>query len=300
MSYNYKDALDYPPEEMVPNGTTAVLTGIIRNGEFNYYVLPRHLLYLDGRKSVIHGHDSAFYDGMPGRFNIMVVNDEYENAYFEGIEPYKRDGRRLLEEVLMCLKKNERCNFYTEVIIDFDRKHLASYFGEPFYFEKDVPDGWTSERAGWGCGEYFFMDDGPNGKPERNIGIGGLEKDYIPLDKRFWIDENGKSIFKFLYEEDLRTGREKPWRPVPKERVESWESEVKKQNTEFWDAYKKQMEDIDLDWIPEEPQFWIADNERNLIKLLYNVELRQGGKEFYEATFGCVVPNRAKKPKKGE
>lgn len=288
MSYDYKDARDYAPEEMKPNGTEVLLVGITRHGEFHYYVLPRHLLYLDGRKSVIHGNDSAFYDGIPGRYNIMVVNESYEDAFFKAIEPHKRSLGRLRDEVHMCETKYGRAGYFIEVLINFDCKHMTSYYGEPYYFEEDVPDGWTSERVAYGCSEdYYFMDDGPDGNPERNIGIGGLEQDYIPLDKRFWIDKNGKSIFRLLYEEGLRSGRDKPPVPFPSNRVVPYQDWIE-QNT----VQCTPDPPVDLDWIPEDVEFWTENNERNLFMLLYNMELRCGGRQLFEARRYGIIPEK--------
>lgn len=200
MTYTYRDARDYAPEEMRPNGTEVLLVGITRHGEFDYYVLPRHLLYLDGQKALDNRAGDAFYDSMEGRYNILTVDESHEGEFLCAIEPHKRSLERLRREVYGCKNRYRRADYYPVVLIDFDKKELASYFGETYYhFEEYAPDGWVSERVFYGyCEEYFFMDDGPDGKPEKNIGIGGLERDYIPLDKRFWIDENGKSIFKML------------------------------------------------------------------------------------------------------
>lgn len=278
MNDGYRDARDYPPEELRPNGNEVLLVGITRRGEFHYYVLPRHLLYLDGRRAVINGHDSAFYAGIAGRYDIMIVNKAHEDAFFQAIEPHKRSPERLRDEVYTCKNKYWRAGYYTEVLIDFDRKHLVSYYGEPYDFEKDVPEGWSSERPAYGCGDaYYFMDDDHTGKPEQNIGIGGLEQDYIPLDKRFWIDENGKSIFRLLYEEGLRTGCDKPYVPPPANRTMKLEDWIKKFPP---NSKKREAPPVDLDWIPEDVQFWKADNERNLSLCLYVGEVRSGKKRL--------------------
>lgn len=178
-----KNPLDFPPEEMVPTGILVVLTGITRLGRFHYYVLPRHLLYLDAQKAEEAGEDAPFYAGMEGRYGIMTVDEAHEDEFFRAIEPHKRSCERLLEEVHMCLNRYERMDYYADVLIDFDRKHLVSHYQEPFFFEKYVPDGWTSE----------FRE---------------IVDDDFPEDKRFWIDENGKSIFELLYQEDVKNGLE--------------------------------------------------------------------------------------------
>lgn len=196
MSYDYIDPLDYAPEEMIPDGIIVLLVGIVRHGEFNYYVLPRHLVYLDAAK----GDGAALYDGIEGRYGIMTVDEAHEDKFFRAIEPHKRSLERLKEELYMCMNKYERAGYFIDVIIDFDRKHLSSYFGEPYFFEDSVPDGWTSAREGLIVpGGYFFVDDGPDGLPPESMDTIGPGRYYIPLDKRFWIDENGKSLFELLY-----------------------------------------------------------------------------------------------------
>ena len=202
MSWDYIDPVDFAPKDMMPDGVLVVLTGIIHHGEFNYYVLPRHLLFLDAAK----GDGAAMYDGLEGRFGIMTVDEAHEEEFFRAIEPHKRSLERLREELCACEDKYERASYATEVVIDFDCKHLTSYFCEPYYFEESIPEGWTSERGGISVpGDYFFVDDGPDGLPPESLDVDGPGRYYIPLDKRFWIDENGKSIFKMLYEKENNT-----------------------------------------------------------------------------------------------
>lgn len=210
MSYDYQDPLDAAPEDMKPDGVITLLVGITRHGEFNYYILPRHLVFLDATK----GDGAALYDGIEGRYGIMSVDDDHEEEFFQAIEPHKRSRERLIEEVYACKNRHWRASYFTEVVIDFDRKHLISYFSELFEFEDSVPDGWTSERGGIGVpGDYFSTDDAPDGLPPKEMDEIGPGRDYIPLDKRFWIDENGKSLFEVLYQEGVASGRENPYVP---------------------------------------------------------------------------------------
>lgn len=192
------------PKKMKPDAIDTVLTGIIRNGTFHYYVLPRQLLYLDGQKARSSGAGDAFSAGLEGRYGIMTVDEAHEDEFFRAIEPHERSCERLLEEVYSCPNKYDRSDYVTEIVIDFDRKHLVSYFREPYFFERYVPDGWTAKREG----------------------IGGMADVYIPRDKRFWIDDNGEDIFMLLYEEDIRSGREKPYvPPVPLKQNKAKETE---------------------------------------------------------------------------
>ena len=211
MSWDYIDPRDLPPEEMKPDGVVTLLVGITRHGEFNYYVLPRHLVYLDAEKDE---SGNSLYAGEEGRFGIMTVDEAHEDAYFQAIEPYKRSLEQLKEELYACKNRHWRAAYWTEVLMDFDRHHFTSYFAESFYFplERYVPDGWTSEFGGL-CvpGGYFFVDDGPDGLPPESLDVDGPGRYYIPLDKRFWIDEKGRSLFELLYQEGVKSGREKPW-----------------------------------------------------------------------------------------
>lgn len=203
---SYIDPLNLPPEEMKPDGIIAILVGITRHGEFHYYVLPRHLVYLDAAKE---DSGAALYAGLEGRFGIMTVDEAHEDAYFRGIEPYKRSPERLREELCTCGKGIRWMgSYYVEVLMDFDRHHFTSYFGESFYFplETGVPDGWSCDAEYLGVpGQYFFLDDGPDGLPPESLDVDGPGRYYIPLDKRFWIDEKGRSLFQMLYEKEYKT-----------------------------------------------------------------------------------------------
>lgn len=198
----YLTADQAPPEKLTPNINEALLVGLTYRGEFHYYVAPRLIWYLDLSKRFpgikADPNDSDFRIHL----SILVPDDNHTAEYIRRLKPYRRSCSRLRKEMHECADKYDLYDYYPQVLIDFDKKHFVSYYPEPYFLEDFVPDGWTSEYGGVGCDpQYFLMNDGPDGKPERNIGIGGFEQDYIPLDKRFWIDENGKSIFKKLYDD---------------------------------------------------------------------------------------------------
>lgn len=179
----YIDVTDIPPEELVPNSVDALLVGIIRHGEYNHYVLPKILLYLDYRAYLLEAFpgrvpEALKWTDIGDRFNIYTVDEEHEELYIRCIEPYKRSCERLREEIQMCVNRLELGDYTTEVIIDFDRKMLRSCELQATPFECFVPEGWL--------GEYKWFDD----------------QEEIPPEKRYWIDENGRNLFEEVLKEE--------------------------------------------------------------------------------------------------
>lgn len=180
---NYVDVLDLPPERLTPDGVDAYLVGIIWQGEYNHYVLPRIMLYLDYRAYLLEVFPGCTPENLQctdigERFSIYTVDQEHEEQYLRCIEPYKRSCERLREEIQLCLDPVELGCYTTEIIIDFDKKTLRSCdLQDKLHLECFVPKGWQ--------GEYKWFDD--------------LEE--IPPEKRYWIDENGKNLFEELFKE---------------------------------------------------------------------------------------------------
>lgn len=198
--YQCADAV--PPELLTPDINEAHIVGLTYRGEFNYYVAPRLVWYLDlGKRFPSIKADPSDPD-FKIHLSILVPDDTYADEYIRRLEPYKRSDARLRREMQECRNELDLYEFYPQILIDFDKKHLVSYYPEPYYFEDFVPDGWTSEYGGIGCDpQYFLQDREKSISSEEQLGIGGLEQDYIPLDRHFWIDENGKSIFKRMFDE---------------------------------------------------------------------------------------------------
>lgn len=150
-----------PPEEMLPIQNDYVLVGLTWHGEFNYYVAPKYIWYLDMFKGPPE-------DGVEYHLGIYTVDEAHEEEYIRRLEPFKRSVERLRDELGMCITDGERRGYYPYVLIDFDRRHVRDYLGD--YWIKDrVPDGWT--------GEFKEVKD-----------------EDFPPDKRYWIDENGNDM----------------------------------------------------------------------------------------------------------
>ena len=180
----YIDILDMPPEQIIPDGVDAYLVGIIRHGEYNHYVLPRIMLYLDYRKYLLEAFPGCVPEQLrctdiADRFNIYTVDQDHEEQYLQCLKPYKRSCERLREEIQLCLNPVELGRYTTEVIIDFDKKYLRSCdLQGKLFLECFLPDGWN--------GEYKWFND--------------LEE--IPPEKRYWIEDDGRNLFMELFKEE--------------------------------------------------------------------------------------------------
>lgn len=169
------------PEALVPDAVEYLLAGVWWHGEFNYYVLPRILLFLDFLKYIRKrlqnfNPESMQYPGIEERFGIFVVDEEYEAAYIRGLESYKRGCERLREEMRQCADPYERDCYYPCILIDFDRKSFVSNYWEPYCFEEYVPENWTSTFR-------------------------RITEEEIPPDKHYWMNADGKSLFEEHFEE---------------------------------------------------------------------------------------------------
>lgn len=63
---------------------------------------------------------------------------------------------------------NDKLAYNPLILIDFESRVLTSYYPEPESFEDFVPDGWSGKY------QDFAAD--------------------IPQNKRYWLDENGRSL----------------------------------------------------------------------------------------------------------
>lgn len=169
------------PAEVTPNHVELIMTGIMWRGEFNYYILPRNALYMDYSAYLkecylVENPEKIMVEELEERFYIYTVDEEHEEYFMQCIQPYKREGQRLRDEMQMCISGYEVYEYYPCVLIDFDRKRYLCYNWEPYFWEKYVPEGWTSEF-----------------RP--------ITDEDIPADKRYWIEEDGSNLFEKLYEE---------------------------------------------------------------------------------------------------
>lgn len=174
------------PAEVTPNHTELILTGITWRGEFNFYILPRNALYIDfcaylKERYPMYNPEDLVVEELEERFNIYTIDEEHEEYFMHCIQPYKREGTRLREEMQMCISCYEVYEYYPCVLINFDRKTYLCHNWEPYFWEKYVPEGWVSEF--------------------RTI----TDEDF-PEDKRYWLEEDGSDLFKKLYEELEKKG----------------------------------------------------------------------------------------------
>lgn len=174
MSYWPVSLPDMESKDVMPDVMEAPLVGVTRNGCFSYYVAPTIVWYLDYLKKIREIRPD-FTVEMPwpdvkDRFGIFVVDKEHEEAYVKGLEPYKKSCGELRAAMRMCIHAWELEDFSVNLLLDFDRKVLLSYYPEPMFFEEYVPEGWSAEY-----------------RP--------LREDDFPPGAYFWIDEDGKNLF---------------------------------------------------------------------------------------------------------
>ena len=72
------------PSDLLPDSVQYLLVGIMRKNEFNYYVLPRILLYLDFRAYLLERYpycapEEITCEGADERFYIYTVDEDHED-----------------------------------------------------------------------------------------------------------------------------------------------------------------------------------------------------------------------------
>ena len=155
---------------MKPVYAQDVVVAIKDKGILEWYVLNTDLCFMDYGKLVMAERKRGIYAeaNAASRFDIMVVNESSKDEFLDKIKEFKVSTAELKEMLLQEKTFNDRLAYNPAIYIDFDSSRLISYYPEPESFENYVPDGWT--------GEYFCFDD------------------MIPKEKRYWEDEDGKSL----------------------------------------------------------------------------------------------------------
>lgn len=173
------DPYEEDPGSLEPDGVESLVGCVIRHDEYSYYVAPRWLWFLDYYKyclAAYPGYTRGTKDSdLESRFNIYTVDAEHEEAYFHGMDAYRRSFKRMQDDMKMCLDMFERYDYWPVFLIDFDKRVFLSRFREPYEPERWLPDGWIGR---W--------EDFPN--------------ELIPEEYRFWIDENGVNLWEVFEE----------------------------------------------------------------------------------------------------
>lgn len=155
-----------------PQYAEDIIVGVTKNGIFRWYIANKLIWYLDflkyckaGDPDFTEENDSDVVD----RFNIFTVDSEHEAEYLKCLAPYQVETEELRSYMELCDKEDDIYDFFVSLLVDFDNKHLISYFPEPDPLDKYIPDDWTSE--------YRPISDD------------------VPKEMRYWISESGKNMF---------------------------------------------------------------------------------------------------------
>ena len=154
---------------MIPEYGKNIIVGVIRQQKFNWYVTEKLLWFLDFLK-YCKAFDPSFTPDKPSdvvyRFHIFVVDSEHEDEFFRNIEPYKMSCKELRDLLKACQDDFDRDGFHASLLVDFDKRHLISYYPEADPFDRFVPDGWTSEYCPFEKeiprGEQYWIDEDQN------------------------------------------------------------------------------------------------------------------------------------------
>jgi len=156
---------------MRPEYANWLMTAIVDQGQWVWYVLYITWCYLDQVKAGLHyfGPDSEkTKENIHHRFDIPVVNENTKNRFLRNIKSYQvstEDIRKMLMEETDPIEKDA---FWPTFLIDFDEKRFMSQYQEMELPEEFVPDGWTGSYAD-------FSSE-------------------VPEEMRYWISEDGKNL----------------------------------------------------------------------------------------------------------
>ena len=158
-----------------PKYAEDIVVGIISDKSFGWFILEKELCFLDLNKLSEawrkRGYDEP--DSDSERFGIRVVDEHTQYAFLQKIEDFKVTTTELRKMLMAETDSLERAAFRASLLIDFDQKRLLSIYYEPESFEAYVPEGWTGEY------EDFYSE--------------------IPVQEKYWFDENGNDL---LFGED--------------------------------------------------------------------------------------------------
>lgn len=157
---------------MKPIYAENLIVGIIHDGKFGWYILEKDLCFMDSEK-VVQAYQNIGYDVPQDddfRFGIKILDHHSVKNFLDGVKQYQISTAELQHLLKNEKEFNDRLAYNASLLIDFDRKMLFSYYPEPASFEAFVPDTWKG----------YYKDFG----------------EYIPVDQRYWIGENGENLIK--------------------------------------------------------------------------------------------------------
>ncbi|WP_124728374.1 hypothetical protein [Staphylospora marina] len=128
-----------------------IVVGVIRSGEWQWYVTEKELWVMDYPKWAQAYVDSEFEHMAPDaevdRFGIPVLDEETVDLFLEYVREQQINGEELtlwMEEALAS-GWQDLSGWEPSLLIDFDRQVLISRHPERHFFERYVPDRWIGE-----------------------------------------------------------------------------------------------------------------------------------------------------------
>ncbi|WP_258838349.1 CPCC family cysteine-rich protein [Mechercharimyces sp. CAU 1602] len=150
----------------LPEYANRIIVLVKYKGGWNWYVSLKEMWFLD---YAVFPDENTDYSQ---RFHIAVVNDKTLEDFLDRVSDYKVSTSQLREFVNDTETKIDRwdlSDLFPSLFVDFDNKHLYSWYPEPASFEHYVPKGWKGDYV-----EFF---------------------DQVPENKRYWIID-GKDFLK--------------------------------------------------------------------------------------------------------
>lgn len=155
---------------MKPIYAENIIVAIKDYGFIEWYVLEKDLCFLDYTKLEKayrkKGYEVVVDDTL--RFGIKIINELTKNLFLNKIKDCKMETDELRKMLKKEKKYHGKLAYNPSILIDFDNRILISHYAEPESFEYFIPDGWE--------GKYEDFER------------------YIPLARRYWLDENGKNL----------------------------------------------------------------------------------------------------------
>lgn len=168
-----------------------IIVGLFVDKNFNWYVSPKDLWFLDRRKQE-EAYMLKFKEMGLGNIGSMQIDDERtgieildEHSIIEftpKINKYSVSCEELRESFkLNLLTKSKEDAIYTflpSLYIDFDKRELYSLYSEPASYEDFVPENWT--------------------------GVYGDFLSKIARKEKYWYDENGVNLLNLKNDGGIR------------------------------------------------------------------------------------------------
>lgn len=134
------------------------MVGIILKENFNWYVLPKNLCFLDFTKFDEDELQEILEDEAISKIrkNMLTIQNDNKIEFFNELQVYKIDTSKLkaIYKIESVNNKNNLINYMPVLLFDFNNNQLISYYPEPTQFEYYVGKDFT--------GKYFnFIDNIP-------------------------------------------------------------------------------------------------------------------------------------------